>query len=410
MSQTKLVCTGCSCLCDDIEIQTEGTVITGIHNACLKGSSFLKYYGDDERRSPCLVDKQRVELDEAIDNAAALLNQAKNPMIFGLDNSTLEAQTAGIELARTLGAVIDDCSSFCQGTLVEGIQRETIPSCSFNEVHRAGALIFWGCNPYHSHPRHLSKFSYYAHARYINAGWTPDVVLSCIDVRESELASISRPFFRIIPGEDKELIQGVLDAIRGNSTRKDATDMVSFIRESRLSVFFVGLGLTYALDNDFTLFQEMLQELASLATIAVIPMIGHPNMRGFNHTLFNETGYVNKVCFADDISHGPEYSILEQVHKLSPDCMLIVGSNPLSNMPQNLQRNLDRMSLITIDPAITQTTEASKVVIGAAVSSLETGGSAIRMDGVKVCFDQAIKTHRHNDEAILRKLLDRITK
>ena len=406
MAVTKLTCTGCSCLCDDIESEGEGPTLGNLKKACTKGSSFLHCFDDIERHAPCSVDGRNVEVEEAINAAANMLKQSKKPLIFGLDNSTLEAQSAGIELARKLRAVIDDCSSFCQGALVERILTGAIPTCSFDEVTRSGMLTFWGSNPYHSHPRHLSKFSYYAHTKYRELGWYPDVVLSCIDVRESELASISKPFFRILPGEDKEFIQAVVAAVGGEAQRKDAMEFVSLAKESKFCVIFAGLGLTYSLDADLSSFEGMVQTLGTLCRVAVIPMIGHFNMRGFNRTLFEQTGFVNKVSFADGVNHGYEFSVLEQIRGLSPDCMLVVGADPISSMPRTVMNNLSRVPLITIDPLATPTTRASKVVLRSAVSSLETDGSAVRMDGADISFTKARSTQRLSDEAILNKLID----
>jgi len=77
-------------------------VITRVENACRKGAAFIYAHNINERRNPpCLVKGERGDLTEALDTATQLLRQAKKPLIFGLDNSTLEAQARAIELSRT---------------------------------------------------------------------------------------------------------------------------------------------------------------------------------------------------------------------------------------------------------------------------------------------------------------------
>jgi len=409
MNPVKLACPACSCLCDDIEVEIEGNRIKRMENACAKGASFL-YSGENlERRNSSHMDGSEVPLEKAIEEAAYLLKRSPRRLIFGLDNSTLEAQAIGIELAQTLGAVLDDASSFCQGALIEQILDGTIPSCSLSEVKdNADLLIYWGSNPSHSHPRHLSKFSYYAYSEYSEEGWLPKVKLSCVEVRETEVSSLSNPRFRLKPGEDQDFIKAILTVLRKGEGTGEAKAFTELIRDSRFCVIFVGLGLTYALDGDFRLFAEMVQEFSLSTRIAVMPMVGHFNMRGFNQSLCQRTGYINKVNFAAAISYGDEYSFLEQIRNHLADCVLIVGSNPFSNLPYSLMKELQGVPVICLDPFATTTTKAAHVVIGTAISGLECDGRALRMDGEEIKLTQAKASNYPSDEEVLRHLLDRV--
>ncbi|HDD36379.1 MAG TPA: formylmethanofuran dehydrogenase subunit B, partial [Archaeoglobus veneficus] len=54
-------CTGCSCLCDDIEINLDGDEIKIVKTACRRGSKiFLEY---KENRAKPMVDGKVVEFD-----------------------------------------------------------------------------------------------------------------------------------------------------------------------------------------------------------------------------------------------------------------------------------------------------------------------------------------------------------
>ena len=410
MVRSKIVCTACGCLCDDIEIESENNSIKRIENACLKGSSFIYASQDERRRVPYLAEGTAVSLEEALSRAAQLLSEANSPLIFGLDNSTLEAQAVGIELAKGLKCVIDDNSSFCQGTLVSSILTGVLPSCSLSEVDDADLLLYWGANPHHSHPRHLSKFSFYAHQRYQPAAPRPQVTLALIDVRDSDTASICYPFFRLLPKEDRDFITAVIQGIEGSRIREDARRFLQLLRRSKFCIIFVGLGLTYSLDDDFSLFTEMVAELSKWLRMAVIPMVGHFNMRGFNQSLYQATGQVNKVSFTDGISHGQQFSFLEQVKSRSTDCLLIIGANPLSNLPYSVVKDVARIPLITLDPFYTDTSRASQIVLGTAISGLETGGTAVRMDGTRVSLVREKDSRKLSDEQILERLLEKVAK
>ena len=158
MDTGPFVCTGCALLCDDITVELQDKIIR-VDTACRKGVAHMK-----SCTSPmsCTVDGKAVDFKTAIKEAARVLRAAKHPLIFGHGNSTLEAQRKAIGLARKLGGHIDDTSSFCQGPLVEAILNKKLPTCTLDEVrHKADVIIFWGADPAHSHPRHMSMYSYF---------------------------------------------------------------------------------------------------------------------------------------------------------------------------------------------------------------------------------------------------------
>ncbi len=134
---------------------------------------------------------------------------------------------------------------------------------------------------------------------------------------------------------------------------------------------FCGLGLVHSLDGDFSGFTRMVQLLSQSIRVAVIPMIAETNMLGFSQSLHKQTSYVNSVSFASGVSHGRQFSFLEQVHNHAADCILIVGSDPFSTLPQSLLSKLQGVDIICLDHFSTLTTEAADVVIPTAVPGVE---------------------------------------
>lgn len=411
MSLHETVCTACACLCDDIKVEIEENCVLKIENACARGATFLYTADKPERRAISSIEGKEVSTESAVKKAAQLLRKAKNPFIFGLDNSTLEAQAAGIELARVLRANIDDTSSFCQGSMIQAIFNGDIPTCLLSDLKDScnPLIIYWGSNPYHSHPRHLSKFSYYPHNRESRrTDLMPEVVLSCVEVRETETSLMCHPVFKVTPGEDGKFIEKIVATLRGIGSTSDSKTFAEMVDKTDFCMIFAGLGLTYSIDGSFYSFIEMVRTIGKRTRIAVVPMVGHFNMRGFNHLLQKETGYVNRVSFASNGSHGEEFSFLEQVRRQNTDCILIVGSDPFSNLPPSLMKMLRDVPIICLDPFTTCTTRSADVVLATALSGLEVGGSAIRMDGERVPLLQAKRSDFPSDEAILRIILDKI--
>ncbi len=402
-----LVCTGCGTLCDDIQVEIAENRIARIENACAKGAAFLYALDNPNRRTSCLVRHKEVPLEQAIEEAKHLLWEARKPLIFGLDNSTLEAQAKAISLARKLGAVIDDVSSFSYGELIQGLLEGSPRSCSLSQIKdKTDLLIYWGSNPLHSHPRHLSQFSYYSYTDYDEAGWIPKVKLTCVEVRETELNSICRPAFRLAPGGDREFIREILSIIKGGEGTDEAKAFLELIKDSQVCVIFCGKGLLYALNGNFDLFNEMMEGLGQWTKASVIPMIDEINMLGFNKSLREEAGYVNQVSFDGGIIHGTEFSFLEQVHKGLPDCVLIAGSDPFSTLPQSLSRKLASTKIIYLGSLITSTTNAAEVVIATAAPGLESNGTVVRMDGEEVNLFDVKKSTYPSEEEVLERLFE----
>ncbi|MCX8206972.1 MAG: formylmethanofuran dehydrogenase subunit B [Methanothrix sp.] len=404
------VCTGCSLLCDDIEVSIDGRSITRTKNLCRKG--FGRYRSLTSDRSVPRVDGRQTSIQEAISRAAEMLRNARRPMLFGWSCSTLEAQRKGIELARRARAIIDDTSSICQGEIVDMIIRRDIPSCTLDDVRNYGdTLIFWGCDPSSSHPRHMSRFSYYPRGEKLQRGHEEDRTAFLIDIRASPTAKIlAGNFVQIPPGGDSDLIDAMLAVLDGKipkvKDKKALISMMNTLKKADMGVIFPGLGLAYSLKGRMDRLKALVDRLNETTRYNVISMVGHYNMRGFNQLLFDETGFINRVSFADGVNHGPMYSVVEA--SKSCDLAMIVGSDPISSLPAGIAKALARVPMITLDPHRTLTTELSRVVIPTALSGIEAGGSALRMDGVRIEFDAIVKSEYPSDEEVLSRILEEI--
>ena len=406
MVKEKYTCPVCSCFCNDIEVETENHQITKVENICLKGFSLLSKSQDKDQRTTCLVDGREVKVDQAVDEAAKLLSQSHNPLVFGLGHSTVEAQNVGLELAKRLGGVIDDGSSLSYGNVIEHILRGVLPTCSLSEIDKADLIIYWGSNPQHSHPRHLSEFAYYTHSEYSEVSTSRKITMCVVDVRETETALVSGSFFKLSPGDDRNFISSVTQGGERKLAKKRLQEFFDLLNQSACCIIFVGLGLVYSLRNDISPLIEMINRLN--LNIKVIPMMDQPNMRGFNQCLYNNTGYVNRVSFGNGISSGSEYSFWEQIKNKDTDSVLILGADPFFTMPSPVIEHLKGKSLITIDPFVTATTKRSQVVLSPAISSLEASGTVVRMDGEELSLSAIKDTDRLSDEEILQLLLDRV--
>jgi formylmethanofuran dehydrogenase subunit B len=105
------VCTFCGCVCDDIELQTEGDRIVKARHACALGTAWFTHHSAEALYPAALIDGQPASLEAAVAAAADFLVDANYPLIYGLSNTTCETQREAVLLAERLGGVIDSHSS-----------------------------------------------------------------------------------------------------------------------------------------------------------------------------------------------------------------------------------------------------------------------------------------------------------
>jgi formylmethanofuran dehydrogenase subunit B len=403
-------CTGCSLLCDDIDVDFEGAKVKKTMNLCRKGRGHYDSLRVD-RLAPA-VDGTEVGIDDAVSKAAEVLAGAENLLLFGWGNSTLAAQLAGVELAKKLGSAIDDPSSYSQGLLTEKILKGELPSCTFDDVRNfADVSIYWGDDPSSSHPRHLSRFSYFPRGEKRQRGYEEDREAIVIDVRKSPTAQIAADgFFKIPPGGDAELMEALMATLGGKipkvEDKKRMLNLGTKLRKAKFGVIFTGLGLAHSLGGNLNGFLSLVGKLNELTRFSVIPTLGDYNTRGFNQTLFDETGHVNSVSFGDGVDHGPEFGIAKYLGAC--DAVMVVGSDPAAVLPVSLAKTLAKVPMVAVNSHRTLTTDAAKVTIPIAVAGLEAGGSALRTDGVNVDFDAVVKSDYLADVEVVERIMEAV--
>ncbi|HUV82689.1 MAG TPA: formylmethanofuran dehydrogenase subunit B [archaeon] len=402
-------CTGCALLCEDIQVIINNNKIEKVENACLKGKARLFGCKHPARST---INHADADISEAISQAARILKYSENPLLYGWSNSTSEAQHAGIELAQSLGAVIDSTSSFCQGITINEIFKNNLPACTLEDVReKADVIMYWGADPMSSHPRHLSKYSYFPRGEMRQKGYEEDRTAICIDVRQSRTAKICKDQFYMIPPQgDAEFINSLIVGLSGRVPKLDydikrILELAATLKKAEFGVIFVGLGLIYSIKSQMQLLLELINKLNEFSNFYLIPMAGHFNMRGFNHNLFEKTGFVHRVKFADEgIRSGIEYSVIEQL-KNGADAAVIIGSDPLTSLPASVSRRLKNIPVILIDPCMNLTSKVADITIPCSVSGIGVGGTAIRLDGQTQEISSLIESSGLSDEVIIRRIM-----
>jgi len=385
---TKLTttCPGCSCICDDIEVSVEDSKIKSVSNACRKGAALFL------NAKPQSNDG----IDDEIDEAIEILRRAKKPAIFGLDNTTIEAQQIAIEIAKELDCLIDDYSRILYGDLLDLVLSSKIPTCTLDDVRdRADISIFWGSDAMNSQPRHLSKFSYFPRGEHKQKGWEFDRHAVVIDLYRSSRAKVCSEFFKIDQGGDAAFMDAILGTLSGKPpSSKELLRLINEIKKANFGVIFAGSGLISGLNRDTEKLVGFMEKLNEYSEFCTIPMVKAYNMRGFVETI-NDSGLERGEPF-------PQALVNQDV-----DAALIVGADPLSDLPFPVSRKLREIKTIVIDPRTTPTTEIADVVIHSVINGIFGEGSVRRMDGVEFKLKPCcIVGGGLSDEAILKRIME----
>src|SRR4030066_410939 len=171
-----VVCPVCGSLCDDIELTIENNEVVKVKNGCaLCESKFLGYKSEHRIKTPMIRKNGElvpVSMDEAGHKAAEILANANYPIMYGWSSTSCEAQRGGMELAEEIGGILDNTAGVCHGPSILGVQEVGIPTCTLGQIrHRADLIIYWGCDPWSAHPRHLERYTSFTEGRFEKSAW-----------------------------------------------------------------------------------------------------------------------------------------------------------------------------------------------------------------------------------------------
>lgn len=465
---TGVTCPICGSFCDDIEVLIKNNVVVDVKNACAIGEAkFLNYY-HHRSRTPLIRKNNKlveVKLDEAIERSAEILISAQYPILFGWSNTSCEAIKKGIELAEEVGGVIDNTTTICHGPSILSIQDVGIASCTLGQLrHRADLIIYWGCNPYSAHPRHIERYTAFSNGRFQSSEWheyvtkssaiqsikrlqrtselikseIPDIPeirgipltfpkkgrkLIVVDVRKTRTADVADFFMQVEPCKDYELLQALRLLVRYEELEVEEIagisieileDLADILISCDFGILFFGVGLTMSngkhrnIDAALSLVRDLNQKTKFL----IMPMRGHFNVTGANTVSTWQTGYPYAVDFSQGYPHyNPgETSVTDILFRGDSDAALIIASDPVAHFPKEAVKNLVKNPLIVIDPVTSLTSLTADIVIPSAFVGIEVEGTAYRMDHVPLPLKKVVEPPIGilSDEEILDKIIQKV--
>ena len=402
---TDVICPFCGTLCDDLIVTTddEGKKILDVENACAIGAEKFLHSSDHSHRvtRPQKLQEdgsfKEITYDEAIEYTAQMLANAKKPSMYGWSSTNCESQSVGHEIAELCGALVDNTAAVCHGTTLIAVQNVGIPSCTLGEVkNRADRIIFWGSNPAHGHPRHMSRYSIFPRGYFTGKGQKQRKII-VVDPRCTDTSSIADIHLQVEQGYDYELLQAIRAAVRGQELTGDIIagvpkekvyETAEILKSGRFGVIFFGMGVTQSLGKDHNIDAAIMltKDLNDYTKFSIIAMRGHYNVTGSGQVLGWQFGFPYSV----DLSRGfarynpGETGTIELLKRKEIDAMFVLGSDPGAHFPMMCVKEISKLPSVAIDPHITPTTAICKVHVPVAFVGVEVGGNCYRMDNVPI--------------------------
>jgi formylmethanofuran dehydrogenase subunit B len=410
-----VVCTFCGCLCDDIIVEVEDERIVKMRNICGNGRGLFAHY-DPAPREPT-VDGEAASWDEAIGEAARILDAADSPLIYGLSSTASEAQRKALALADQLGAIIDTTSSVCHGPTGLAMQAVGEPTCTLGEVrNRSDLVIFWGCNPAAAHLRHFGRYSVMPKGMLTPAG-RRDRTVVVVDVRPTASTRLADIFLQVQPGKDFEVLTALRALVRGKGLTAETIgglalgrleDLAARMKACRFGVVHLGMGLTQTSGRDLNVSElfSLVAELNEHTRFLAIPMRGHGNVTGADQVMTWQSGYPFAVSYARGYPrYGPgEFSTIDVLARREADAALIIASDPVAHFPRGAAEHIERIPTIVIDPMPNLTSQVARVFLPTACYGLDAAGTAYRMDSVPIRLRPVLAQQRPTDEEVLGRI------
>ncbi|MCA9036715.1 MAG: formylmethanofuran dehydrogenase subunit B [Planctomycetaceae bacterium] len=463
--QSNVVCPGCGCVCDDVAVEIIDGQLAGFSPSCPKGESWfraqLQSVASENR-----VDGAAVDLDVAVDRAAEILEGSIYPLVYGLSRSATPGQRAAVALAEHLGGVVDTTASLCHGPSIMAIQDFGEVTCTLGEVrNRADLVVFWGCDPASSHPRHSDRYSVTARGRFVPEGRGDRIVVMIGDERWvhswrlDDQGTLPDYVIPVSPGADFELLcqlRAMLKQDAGTANRSKSVgdfdpasnmlipearfagkdtptsseqpavlapeQLLSLMTSCRYGAVFFGLGLAdtslweHAMDthaghaNVSTLLQ-LVAELNSRTRFIARRMRLQGDVSGADNVLCWQTGYPFGVDFSRGYPrYNPgEYTATELLERGDVDAMLIIGAETVSSFSSAAQRFMRSIPTILIDYPSAKIDFSPDVHITTAVYGVHAAGTAYRMDNVPLPLRALLPSRLPTDEQVLESIRNRIS-
>lgn len=389
---TSVTCLGCGCLCDDLTVTVDRGLIVESTRACPLGVAWLQDRQTDPAAPVATIEGVEADLSLALDRAVEMLARARAPVIFGLTSSSTETVRAALALADRARARVWLDRPDSSVARISAFQNQGRVTGTLGEVkNRADVVVFWGCDPITTHPRHWERYSVEPVGRFVPEGRAGRMVV-VVDQAMTRTGERADLFVRRDETRDIPILNALAAGVRNQAVdpaRQTAAiglepavidDLVSRLMSARYGAIFFQPGP----DHAAVAWEEAARLVRALQDHTRFILLGLG-------AAGNEAGAEAALTWQAGTPRGVDYgrgfpTPLEDVGDLeslieggAADLLLTIGA--VRRVESN--RYPPGIPVLAIGPNATRSDQpAATVGIATAATGIEAGGTVTRTDGV----------------------------
>lgn len=415
-----VACTQCGCVCDDLRISVEEGRIVLAERACDLAEPW--FLAQESRHSVAAsVAGQAVGLEAALDRAAEILARSGAPLIYGLSRSSTAGQRAAVALADRIGATIDTTASLCHAPSIMAFQQVGESTSSLGEIrNRSDLVVFWGCDPVVSHPRHLERYSADPIGEFVPGG-RRDRTVVVVDNRRTASSERADLFVQLEPDCDFDALWTLRSLIRGTRPERAAgigaplevlADLARRMKECGSGVAFFGLGLSQQGlgHHNVEALLLLVRDLNRYTRFYARRMRLYGDVTGADSVLCWQTGYP----FSVNLGRGyprfnpEEFSAQGVLERQEVDACLVVGSETLGQFSERALAHLRSIPTVVLDYPGVKSVVPPTVHFTTAIYGVHRPGTAYRMDEIPIPLRAFLPSELPSDDEVLGGILQRL--
>ncbi|UUO07586.1 hypothetical protein M4951_04590 [Blastopirellula sp. J2-11] len=405
-----VVCCGCSCLCDDLQVTVAAGQVAQIAPACPHAANYFAIAVDGEPNYT--INGEEATIDAAIAAATTLLAGAKSPLLLGLGELTIDGQRAALDWADRLGAYVDAGNPAEPDPSGVVLQSTGMITATLGEIRdRADVILFWNADPATTQPRHFERFSLDAPGRFLTG---PRTALA-ID-RQATATSARAPLFCESPlSQNLETAHTLLALARGKKIDRKRVPKWAEIEQihARLASatyaaivcgppFYGGADGAAILETLADYVRELNRNNRAIISLER----SGPNWIGAAESIAWRTGYPSPVRFAAD---GPAfdptgYRAAKLIARRQVDALIRFDGDWLTKASPEMLSAMAKLPVVSF--GWSESEHPAAVRFHVAKPGVECGGSMHRQDDVPLPLTQVLPTTRMTTEEVIRQMMN----
>lgn len=403
-----VVCCGCSCLCDDLQVTVDAAGKMETTAGCSQAAKYLQKPADGPG---CLIDGEAATLEAGIAAAQKLLSEAQASLFLGLGELTIDGQRGALDWADQLGAYVDAGNPAEPDPSGVILQSTGMITATLGEIRdRADVLLFWNADPAVTQPRFFERFALDAGGRFLTG---PRTALS-IDAAPTATTNRTDVFCQAPISANLDVAHALLALGRGrkiDAARFPLLAEVAAIHAKLSSANYAAIicGPSLYGGADGAAIVETLADYVrdlNRTNRAIISLLrSGPNWIGAAESIAWRTGYPSPIRFAAD---GPAfdptgYRAAKLLARGQVDAVVRFDGQWLQNISAEMSAALEKLPTVAFgwsDAGL-----PAQVAFRVAKPGVECGGSMHRMDDVPLPLTQLVQTSRLTTEAVIRRAI-----